>query len=86
MTGEDLRNRRVLARIAGHFVAQRARISRGHLSQIECGHVSPSPEELARIETALDELIAAKRKVVAYAAQAGWPFEAHIVEGAETAV
>jgi transcriptional regulator with XRE-family HTH domain len=76
VTGPEIRDKRVLARIAGRFVAQRAGISRGHLSEIECGHIPAGLEELARIEAALMELIEARRKVLATAADCGWPVSA----------
>jgi hypothetical protein len=76
MTGQQLRSKRVLARIPGYMVCQRTGISSGKLSQIECGLSGASPEELSRIDEALNNLIEAKRKVSQTAAKVGWPVAA----------
>jgi hypothetical protein len=74
MTGEHLRIKRVIARIPGHVVCKRACVSRGRLSEIECGHVSATSGELTRIDQAIDELIDVRRKIATFAAQFGSPF------------
>jgi transcriptional regulator with XRE-family HTH domain len=71
--GERLRTTRVTARISGAVLCKRAGIGRTRLSEIERGHVVPSPETLERIETALADLIRTKRKLAALAVQEGWP-------------
>ncbi len=75
-SAKELRSKRVAARIPGRLVSQRARVSRGRLSEIECGLVSPSPEELHRINRALTELVEARRRVAQVAAECGWPMAA----------
>lgn len=75
-SSEELRRKRVLARIPGRVVCERAAISRGRLSEIESGYVSPTDEELARIDQALDELIRARQEVVLTAVKVGWPLSA----------
>jgi len=76
MTGEELRRRRVSARIAGRLLCGRAKLDRSRLSHIERGYLQPSTEELARIERALDELIAAKQRLKYAAMECGWPVSA----------
>ena len=73
MTGEQLRLKRVAAKISGYVVCERARIGRGRLSEIECGRVSPSADELTRIDRVITELIQARQKVAELAAEVGWP-------------
>ena len=70
---EQLRNRRVLARIPGYVLCRRAGMPRARLSDIERGHVNPSVQELAQVEAALDKLISAREKVTQFASQCGWP-------------
>lgn len=73
---EELRRKRVVARIPGRVLCERVRISRGRLSEIERGHISPSPEKRAELERALNELIIARKRLAAAAAEVGWPVEA----------
>jgi hypothetical protein len=51
----------------------KAGLSRSRLSLIERGYVTLVPQELARINTALDELIQAKAVIDNVAASVGWP-------------
>jgi transcriptional regulator with XRE-family HTH domain len=76
MSGSEIKQRRVRAGIPGRLVCARARVDRSRLSHIEREYVVASESELAKISRALDELIQAKRKVVAAAAEAGWPISA----------
>ncbi len=76
MSGEQLRVKRVLARIPGYMVSRRAGLSRGRLSEIECGHVALPTDELAKIDRVINELIEAKEKLAKVAAEAGWPMSA----------
>jgi hypothetical protein len=55
------------------MVCARAAIGRGRLSEIERGQVLAPREELARIQRALDELMEARRQVVQFAEEVGWP-------------
>jgi transcriptional regulator with XRE-family HTH domain len=73
MTGAEIRRLRVSERLQLYVLSQRAGISRGRLSEIESGHTIATKEETARIMQALDALIEARRKVVTYAAEVGWP-------------
>ena len=73
MTGEQIRIKRVVARIPGDLICKHAGVSRGRLSCIERGLVSARVDELARLERALDELTTARRKVAERAAEVGWP-------------
>jgi transcriptional regulator with XRE-family HTH domain len=76
MSPRELRLRRVAERIPLHAVSARTGIGRGRLSEIETGSAAPRPGEIDRIGQALDELIEARRKVVTYAAEVGWPIAA----------
>jgi transcriptional regulator with XRE-family HTH domain len=73
----DLKTKRVAAGISGSVLCAKARLSRSRLSLIERGYVNPAPEELARINTALDQLIEAKSVIEQVAASVGWPPGAH---------
>ena len=68
-----LKGKRTAAGIAGNIVCRRISMARSRLSDIERGYVTPSPEELARIATALDELIETKSVIDRVAASMGWP-------------
>jgi len=48
-------------------------MARSRLSDIERGYVTAAPDDLARIQAALDDLIRAKKIVQATAAAVGWP-------------
>jgi hypothetical protein len=50
-------------------------MDRSRLSHIERGYVHASDAELARILRALDELRAAKKRLLAVAMEVGWPTE-----------
>ena len=52
----DLKAKRLAAGISGSVLCAKIGLSRRRLSLIERGHVCPAPEELARLEAALDEL------------------------------
>ena len=69
--GVQLRAKRVEVGISGAVLCMRAGIGRGRLSDIERGHVVPSDETLKRVNTALNELIFAKQRLVALAAKKG---------------
>lgn len=73
MNGEQLRCKRLQARVPGYTLSKRANISHARLSGIENGHVKPTIEEMSKISKALEELIDARRKVATVAAQVGWP-------------
>jgi predicted transcriptional regulator len=73
MTAQDLRQQRISAGIPGKLLCARARVDRSRLCHLERGYVQATDEELARIGQALEELILAKRRVIAVAAECGWP-------------
>jgi transcriptional regulator with XRE-family HTH domain len=76
MNGQEIRLRRVTARIPGRLLCLRARVERGRLSDIERGYVQPSADEMARLCGALEELVEARRKLAEYAEECGWPIAA----------
>ena len=73
MTGAEIRSLRVAAGITGTLVSRRAKIARSRLSDIERGYVVPGDKEIAAIRSALDGLIAAKRRLSEVADQVGYP-------------
>ena len=73
MTGQQIRSERAAAGIAGELLAKRAEITRARLSSIERGYVEPTPEEAARLDQALGELLAGKARLAAVAAEVGLP-------------
>lgn len=75
-TIKEIRSQRVAAEIPATLLARRARLDRSRLSLAERQHVQLTEAELQRLETALTELITAKRKVHDFAAEVGWPVEA----------
>ena len=73
LDGPQIRAKRMGAGISGVVLCMHAGIGRTRLSDIERGHIVPSFETLDRLDTALNELIRAKRRLVALAAEEGWP-------------
>ena len=71
--GSQLRARRNAAGIAGSLICVKTGIARSRLSDIERGYVTAAEEEFGRINAALDELVRAKRRIAAIAAEEGWP-------------
>jgi len=71
MDGKQLRRRRVAEGIPGYVVCGRANIARSRLSDIELGHVEPSDEELKRIGSAIEGILAEKEKITQLAAENG---------------
>ena len=68
-----LKAKRAAAGIAGNVLCKKFGIARSRLSDIERGFVTASPEELARMDAVLDELIRAKSVIEKTAAALGWP-------------
>jgi hypothetical protein len=62
MEAQKLRAKRISSEIPGAVLCLKARISRSRLSDIELGHITVTPEELSRIETALEQLIEASNE------------------------
>lgn len=50
-----IKAKRTAAGIAGNILCKKIGTARSRLSDIERGFITPSPEELARIDRALDE-------------------------------
>jgi ribosome-binding protein aMBF1 (putative translation factor) len=73
ISGTTIKSKRIAAGIAGHVLCKKIPAHRSRLSDIERGYVTPTPEELARIDSALDELIKAKSVLRQTAAALGWP-------------
>lgn len=71
-----IKAKRTAAGIAGNILCKKIGTARSRLSDIERGFITPSPEELARIDRALDELIEAKSVIDRVAASMGWPLGA----------
>ena len=73
MEGRKLRQRRIAARIPGRLLCMRAKLQPSRLSAIEREYAAPREDEWVRLTSALDELIAARRKVEELAAEVGYP-------------
>jgi transcriptional regulator with XRE-family HTH domain len=71
--GPTLKQKRTAAGLAGNVLCKRIGMARSRLSDIERGYVTPSSEELAQIDAALNELIEAKSFIDRVAASVGWP-------------
>jgi transcriptional regulator with XRE-family HTH domain len=68
-----LKAKRTAAGIAGNILCKKFGMARSRLSDIERGFVTASPEELARIDAALDALIQTKSIIQKTARTLGWP-------------
>jgi hypothetical protein len=73
ITGMSLKKKRVTAGIPGHILCKKLGKARSRLSDIEREYVRATPEELAQIDAALDDLIRAKGVLQQTAAALGWP-------------
>jgi ferredoxin len=71
----ELRAKRQRAGLTGYVVCRKAGICRSCLSDVERGYIKASEEELTRIDQALEELIQSKQRLMATAAEVGWPVE-----------
>jgi len=71
MTAAELKTKRAAAGIPGCAVCKVASISRAKLSDIERGYVTPGPEDLQRIEGAIDQILRTKHHLSALATEAG---------------
>ena len=69
----DIRRKRLAAGLPAYLVANRANIRANRFSYIERGLVRPKPEELSRIERAIEELARLKQEMDRLAAELGWP-------------
>jgi transcriptional regulator with XRE-family HTH domain len=68
-----LKAKRAAAGIAGNILCKKLGMARSRLSDIERGYVTPSDEELARVDVALEDLIRAQSVLRQTAAALGWP-------------
>jgi transcriptional regulator with XRE-family HTH domain len=73
ISATTIRAKRTAAGIVGQVLCRRCGIGRTRLSDIERGYVTAAPEELARLDSALDELIKTKSIVENLATSMGWP-------------
>jgi transcriptional regulator with XRE-family HTH domain len=73
MTVKELRSKRLAAEIPATLLAVKAKVNRSRLSNLECGYLRPTEEELHRLNTALDHLILAKSAIDRVADSLGWP-------------
>ena len=71
MTAKDIRAKRAAAGITGHAVCQLAGISRAKLSDIECEHIAATPEELQRIDGAIEQILRTRQHLARLASEAG---------------
>jgi hypothetical protein len=71
MTAKNLRAKRVAAEIPGQAVCQRIGIPRSRLSDIEREYVIAKPDELRRIDEAIDEILCTKQRLTRLADEAG---------------
>lgn len=72
MNGLKLRTKRIAAGISGDVVCRAAaNFDRSRYSRIENGHISGRPEEITRLNAAIDEIIESREKLRELAAGAG---------------
>lgn len=71
MTATDLKMKRAAAGIPGHAICQVVGMSRAKLSDVERGYVTASPEELHRINSAIEQILQARQHLATLAAEAG---------------
>jgi transcriptional regulator with XRE-family HTH domain len=71
MTSADLKVKRAAAGIPGYAVCQVAGISRAKLSDVERGYVTASPEDLQRIDHAIEQILRTRQLISALATEAG---------------
>ena len=77
MTATELRSKRITAEISASVLSANSKVNRSRLSNIERGYVQATAEEIERLTSALDSLIAAKSVVDRIAASVGWPLGEH---------
>ena len=71
MTAKNLRAKRAAAGITGHAICQLAGLSRAKLSDIEREHVIATPEDLQRIDGAIDQILRTRQHLAKLATEAG---------------
>jgi transcriptional regulator with XRE-family HTH domain len=71
VTAKTIRAKRAAAGIPGQAVCQLAGISRAKLSDIEREYTSVTPDELQRIDGAIDQILRTRQHLARLAAEAG---------------
>jgi transcriptional regulator with XRE-family HTH domain len=71
MTVKDMRAKRVAAGITGYAVCQIAGISRARLSDIEREYITATPEDLHRIDGAIEQILGTREHLAKLATAAG---------------
>jgi hypothetical protein len=66
-----LRGKRMAAGIPGHSVCQKIGMPRSRLTGIERGYLRSSPEELQRIDAAIDEILRTRQQLEKLASKEG---------------
>ena len=73
MRSATIKSKRIASGIPGDILCRKIGRSRSWLSAVERGYVSPSADELMRIDAALDTLVRAKSAMRQAAIESGWP-------------
>jgi transcriptional regulator with XRE-family HTH domain len=76
ISGATIKSKRVAADISGIVLCMKIGKGRSYLSDLERGYVTATPDELAQIDAALDQLIRAKAIIREAAEAVGWPVAA----------
>jgi transcriptional regulator with XRE-family HTH domain len=76
VTGKTIRAKRRAHGIVGQALSKKSGYSRTWLSNLERQYITPSNEDLLRVDAALEALIAAKTELQRTAEALGWPLEA----------
>jgi transcriptional regulator with XRE-family HTH domain len=71
VTATAIRAKRAAAGIPGHAICQIAGISRAKLSDVERGYVTATPEDLRRIEAAIEGILQTRQHLAKLAEEAG---------------
>jgi len=71
MTAKTIKAKRVTAGIIGQAVCQLAGISRAKLSDIEREYIAATPEELQRIDAAIEQILRTRQHLARLATEAG---------------
>jgi len=71
MTAKDIRAKRAAAGITGQAICQVVGISRAEFSDIESEYANAAPDELRRIDDAIEQILRTRRDLAKLAAEAG---------------
>lgn len=69
--GSRLQSKRLSNRVQAYVLAGRVGTSTSRLSGIENGYVAVAPEELARLDAAIDAIVAERQRIADLAAREG---------------